>query len=859
MNKKQNEAVSIARESNTTWDIIAELSKQATTDVHTMLLRHFYSSASEEPTDDAAESSINVPLSRYMSYPAADIKELFTSLKMTKFMEEFAVNDGGEREESGEKKDKKHKNKNKNKNKNKKGGADGAASKKDQIRQDQVKVHAAKAADFFAKRDRATLNPNFRSNVVEVIVLYYLNVTHHTYTKKIIAEFMNAVLSLRDAFVYFEANLNPFVKQIVRSYFVYIQQNFPWQSLLSGYTRFLLNNHFKHTFQRAPKPFPEQAKLLDSIKATDAHRLYVLPWGVGTGKTAMLPPLTEIYRQVGYQTLYCVPFGPVRDQAAALLYRCGIPFAYVVPSVGGTQEEFELQPSFMCGEGVVPVAYIVHPEFVQYYIQYWQSYEELVDGNAALMDPRQNPPSVMLPNAKARYAHLTHAIWNPNFALALDEPSDSNPHMQWILNRLPETTFVMSATSWSLVSESVRQNYVARFEKQPITIEAQTVGVSTTLIGSWGESRAVLSPFSGIRTRAAFRQRLDFIKDKILWRRFLSAEVMVDWIRRSRQTDERYATRVQACMAYDFDLYTLSFDSLSERILEWCERLERDDRLDDGFYGALLAFEQAGGAVAQQQTPAQRLEAILTRDSYRFLGGCIIGVPDVGDTYPTISHLLSTFPSVEEVDRRIEKYRKETAERYAEWKRFPITKQTDLIKKHEKLKELENKRQSSLPIPEELIVNTGAYIEAQTGRPAPATTKLTRVQETVETGDPLQDVDGWQVTADKMKGNFDVENEEELLWRWKGVGGITMHKEFNMKNIRDSDAGYLAFLLVDAVGAHGLNLKIKHGILMKGEDGSMLTPETCFQMAGRVGRWGQDSTGFVYVTDQDIFDSVFAH
>ena len=155
--------------------------------------------------------------------------------------------------------------------------------------------------------------------------------------------------------------------------------------------------------------------------------------------------------------------------------------------------------------------------------------------------------------------------------------------------------------------------------------------------------------------------------------------------------------------------------------------------------------------------------------------------------------------------------------------------------------------------------NTGAYIEAQTGRPAPATTKLTRVQEMVETGDPLQDVDGWHVTADKMKGNFDVENEEELLWRWKGVGGITMHKEFNMKNIRDSDAGYLAFLLVDAVGAHGLNLKIKHGILMKGEDGSMLTQETCIQMAGRVGRWGQDSTGFVYVTDQDIFERVFAH
>jgi hypothetical protein len=115
--------------------------------------------------------------------------------------------------------------------------------------------------------------------------------------------------------------------------------------------------------------------------------MHVLPWCVGTGKTAMLGPIAEIYRRRGYQTIYCVPFGPVRDQSAALLYRCGIPFAYVVPEAttaaaeagddvpppaladGSPVPRFELQPSFMCAN-TAPVVYIVDPEFLQYYVCY---------------------------------------------------------------------------------------------------------------------------------------------------------------------------------------------------------------------------------------------------------------------------------------------------------------------------------------------------------------------------------------------------------------------------------------------------------------------------------------------------------
>ena len=69
----------------------------------------------------------------------------------------------------------------------------------------------------------------------------------------------------------------------------------------------------------------------------------LLQGDLGAGKTALIAPLSYIYQQMNYQTLYCVPFGPVRDQSAALLYRCGIPFAYVTQI---TDDSFELQPSY---------------------------------------------------------------------------------------------------------------------------------------------------------------------------------------------------------------------------------------------------------------------------------------------------------------------------------------------------------------------------------------------------------------------------------------------------------------------------------------------------------------------------------
>jgi hypothetical protein len=268
-----------------------------------------------------------------------------------------------------------------------------------------------------------------------------------------------------------------------------------------------------------------------------------------------------------------VPFGPVRDQSAALLYRCGIPFAYVVAADPAHGTAYELQPSYHCGDGRLPQVYIVDPAFVKYYTQYWAKFEALV-GEDGVLDPRENPPDIFIPKKK-RYVHLSHAIWNPDWVLLLDEPCEEDDDVRWVLHHLPPTAFVMSATSWELVDAEVQCRHEETRGKACVMVAARTVGVSTTLVGYWLESEPVLSPFHGIRTKAEFVTKLAFVRDKILWRRFLSAEVLLDWAVRMA----RAQTGLKLPIA--FDLATLTFDSISARVVEYADAIIAYDALDD--------------------------------------------------------------------------------------------------------------------------------------------------------------------------------------------------------------------------------------------------------------------------------------
>ena len=822
------------QENSITWDLIAESSKNETTAVHSMITKRF----SDLESSAVNENQIAMK-SSYLTYPADNLQELFDTVKLRRILRHFDIppapavlSDNNDNADGG-KRNKKTKKKTK-------------PSQRDIIKHQQIKELANQAKTFFEKTDRTTLREDFHNRVAEVVVLYYMHVAYYSFKDKVIQTFIDATFSLRDALQCFSTTVHPTVTYYAQQFMNNIKPVFPWKSFLQNYTHTLIRTHFKKHFQKALKPFPEQEALVQAVH-TDPHNLYVLPWGVGTGKTAMLPPLSQFYHQRGHQTLYCVPFGPVRDQSAALLYRCGIPFAYVVRTTGALKEQFELQPSFHCSDGKAPHVLIVDPEFVRYYMLYWQSFE-MTD---MVFDVREDPPDVYLPTTKKRYAHLSHLLWNDQFMLVLDEPCEEDDNIHWVLNNLPRTSFVMSATSWNMVDDTVKQLYTQRTSNQPHTIEATTIGVSTTLVGYWLKGNPVLSPFHGVKTKMEFVQKYDYVCNKVLWKRFLSANVLLDWASRIGKFLEGYTLTIA------FDIDTVTFDSICERVLNYCRTFIDDNDIGDDFYTSFFAFG-APKALCGGTMSTEFIHMLTTR-SAMYMGGCIVGTPTVKSTYDRLQPLLRDFPSLDELQQKIDVHRKAICSMYSDVHKMPVVKKADLARKRDKMREIEGKRNSSLPVPESLILNTPEYIQRyrqqlpKSNKPLP----YLRVQQLEESGDPSKGIDDWSMHLDLMGGSFWRKNEDALKWRWKGVGSIMDHKEFNMKNINDLEKGYVGFLLLDKLGAQGLNLKIRHGILMRGEDGSMLPASTCLQVAGRVGRWGQDDTGFVYLTEEELFWRVF--
>lgn len=829
-------ASSVTRESNVSWDILAEMSKQETTSVYTMVLKRFAElDAGTVPDGTQSASSAT----HYLSYPPDDISSLMKEYKVGHWLKEYdlAWGDGllPQTDTNDSKKQKKKSSKHKHKS--------NQLSAADRIRQTQVRTLATETyVQHFGKLKRTRLDPDFHSRVAESIVLYYAYVTHYSLKDTIVETFIDAAFSLRDALKVFSEAIHPEVLSLMKQFCAALQSKFPWPTFLKYYTHLLIRTHFKRKFKGAVKPFPEQEQLLQEIHA-DPFNLYVLPWGVGTGKTAMLPPLSMLYADVGYQTLYCVPFGPVRDQSAALLLRCGVPFAYIVEAPNALGTQWELQPSFHCSDGRLPEVFIVDPRFVQAYTEYW-------DKNTA-MDTMGHPPDIYIPSRKKRYAHLSHQIWNPQWILMLDEPSEEDEAVKWVLHHLPPTAFVMSATSWQLVNSDVKEHHKQRTGKACVTIPARTVGVSTTLIGYWMESEAVLSPFHGIESKQAFAKRLQYIRDKILWRRFLSAEVLLDWVVRMRRM------KPSLSLPFTFDLFAITFDSISERVLEFADTMVQSDLLTDEDFREFFRF----GNDKQPRTSGETLKHFITNESGKFMGGCIIGTPTVEETYEQMAPLLDDCPSIDDIQQTLDDHRKQHVAKYLTLEKIPVSKPEDRIRKQDKFRELDHQRWTTLPIPETLVLNTPEYLQRfkQPRFKNTKTLSYLRVHDLVETGDPSKGVDGWYLTPDTMQGvTFARDQEAKLQWRWKGVGSIIDHKEFNMKNIRDLDNHTVGFLLLDTLGAQGLNLKIRHGILMKGQDGSMLPTSTCLQVAGRVGRWGQDSTGYVYLMHKDMFHHMFA-
>lgn len=840
--QQQSNIANISMETDKTWDLIAEASKNENNNVFRMILEYY-------------KGSFQLDEKQYQSCPIETFASLFQQKPFIKLFRGVcdigsyswsAVDDetDSEDETSATASSKKKKDKKKDKNKKKKKTTNTA----DQIREKKIINDFKETIPFVLSGE--FYNQEFK--IVESIILHYISVVNNSYSEQNGEDFINALLSLRDSFDCFMSYLHPNFCDIVRRVLNHYGSKFPWKTFFKQFTKFLIKNHFTQTYQRATKPFPEQAEFIDLLKQSH-RRLFVLPWGVGCGKTASVSPVSYILNSCyGMQTFYCVPLGPVRDQTAANLYRCGIPFAYI--SQTGPQE-FELQPSFLCSYTKQPYVFIVETAFMEYYIRYWKSFLTLLFGedgcedvsDLSTIDVSENPPAIRIPRKK-RYAHITQNVWKYPFALIIDEPCDNDRHLGYIFNHLPETSVILSATSCHLVNEEVRQNYLEHnYNGSIVTVNAQTIGVSTTLIGYWLEDSPVISPFSGIKTREEFKAMTERISTSILWRRFMSPMVLVEWIEKIKPL------LPEGTLNHSFDLLTISYDQISKRLIDWTKTIYQTI-MDDGWYEATFRLGNSRGL-----SSSEILHNILEHKSYQFTGGCIIASPSIYRLYEMTDFLISRIPQVSDVKHTIEAHRRQIYGKFKDIMKITYNRD-NLHTKNDLLSELMNAQMKCIPIQPEMVINTPEYIKKHSNDEYKTYSKNIRFSLlhplTVEGELNENDPEEWKIYVDVIDGV----DEDYMRYKWVGLGSILDNKEFYMKSIRDSDSGIVSYLGVDHLGAYGLNLKITNAVLFEDDDSAThLTTGECLQMAGRVGRIGQESSGFVYITSEKLFKKLLGN
>lgn len=830
----------IARETSSSWELIAEASKFENKDVFEMLL-NFYHGREGNTLEQRYQSC---PFSHFQTiFQEKSIRSLFKQSHGKHY--QFVPSTTTPSTESKSK-----------------------SSKQNKVQEIKDKKIIK---DFNVALPTAITGDFGRFSIIELIYLNYISVIKKAFKNENANHFINAILSLRDAFDYFMTNENystlthPLTNSLVQSVLTYYEQEFPWSTFFNVYTKYLISNHFSQTYQKASKPFPEQRDLFTLLKQQRGpsvighQRLYILPWGVGCGKTACVAPLSYIFDHHHHMpTFYCVPLGPIRDQTASYLYRCGTPFTYIFQT---GEDTFYLDPSYHCKNEKDPHLFIVETSFMRYYLQYWESCKELFLGededDLSTIDISDNLPNVTTKihrdylhiNLKDHRGRTTNkikpSIWKPKFALILDEPCDNDPHLSFILQHLPETSVILSATSCHLITDEVRQQYQMNHpEGNIMTIEPQTIGVSTTLIGYWLENHPILTPFSNVSSRVEFKQRIDQIEQSILWRRFLSPTVLVNWIKTVKKQLPEGIT-----LNYSFDLLTISYDQISKRILDWA-KLIYQSMLQDEWYVQVFQFGNNN-----MKSREEMIHDIFQNESFKYTGGCIIGMPNLSTFYEDTQFLLTSVPSVDVIKQTISKGKREFYQKYNEIMNATYTRET-LSMKDYKLHELQNTLVKKIPIDPSLVVNTPEYIircSHELYKSYDGYLRFTTLHSLQEEGElKVNDPEAWNLFVEEINGV----SEDVMRTKWIGVSSILDNKEFYMKSIYDSDRGMISFLGVNELGAYGLNLKISHAILFNDEV-SPLPKSTCLQLAGRVGRIGQESTGYVYLTTPSLFQTLF--
>ena len=757
---------------------------------------------------------------------------------------------------------------------------------------------------------------SFYSKCIDLVLAYYFLRCNYFFNlcskaKQVSLEhlekYVDYVISFRDALDFFMPykTEQDFMFQIFENLFTVISKNVnPEYFLLYG-SKFLLMNQFKSKYQKSTKPFNEQLEFIQAM-VNNPRAMFVLPWGVGVGKTALLPVIAQYYMKDEFfkkKMFYCVFAGPVRDQNAAYLYRCGIPFALIVKGknykamknnggkpLSNTIPEYmwELQPSFHCNNDskVYPQIYIVEPEFMEYYIKYQYEIERLIRFDAV---NQIVPMSMFIPNKKKRYAHLQNRFLWPDrksFGIIIDEPDKSNEHLSYVLENLPESSFLMSATDTDLFTQNMRTSYMVRndnefnehdsdsekfnkdYPHEVITIEGKTIGVSTTLKAGFLPNSPVISPLHGVSSHSQFLRRLKKIKTNTSLQRFLSPQVfyylIFEIIAKFNPSEKYFFQDI-----IQLDIRSITFTVISEKILQ-CMAIISENKTSDDFYRINFQFPPDIVNVYSHKSSNEytdllrhQMNQLFTSRSHEFLDGCLIATHNIGFFLETIdpflSHRMQKNPnySLSSLETMVQE--NESACRLAmiNQQRHVMRSVEDEENALEERAEIMKRILRKIPIKQYDIFNTKSYIqkhcphffETNESEQCRFSDPLTLIQENNLNEDPVN----WKLSLPVSTNIPEYVN----LWNFFGLGCLDFSRENYLRAISNSDNGSTAYLLSDKNTAYGLNIKITHAVLTDLDPHTFLDKNAYFQMSGRVGRNNQNSTGDVLILSPLLFDHLF--
>jgi len=694
-------------------------------------------------------------------------------------------------------------------------------------------------------------------SIIEYIIIYYMHFVNksYKYIKKQkdldinIPLFFNSLFSVRDSYKDNSDLLEEAFKEQLNKFLEYYEKKVDYYVLIDNYSHYMFNNHYKNHFRHNIKLYKEQEYLLDKLEENDYTGIYILPWGIGCGKTSLVAPLSYLINSNSKKDtiFYCISKPPVKDQTAANMYRCGVPFAYIEQT---GEHSYIVNPSYHCKNDIMPIIYIVQNQFIV----------DFINKN----NDESSELSLTVPYHKRDYEHLKNLekqLYMYNYSLIIDEPDGSDSNLLYILDNLPKLTILMSATSHGLINEKrigkymKKNSYIDR-DKYINIIKMKDVKITTTLTSFWDDNQYILSPYTNCVNKHQLHMLTQLIEMDNIYKRFISPKVLIDLYNKLLKKKDYYKELDIELNLNELSIMDMKLDNIIYIVINFIKRLIKNNKVSDDIITELFKINKL-----RTKTEQHLYQELLETHTTLFTGGSLIGTSNIEKVYENIYKyklVKDDIIDINDLYHKLDKYTKSVRDNI---KRGLLSLKSEQIrlKKNEDDSYIASRRQAiyekfainKLPIENRYIINTKEFLNINDK----TTTNTNYVIPLlcIEKGDKESHIEKWSYDLDTT---LHVSQEKELC-RLVGIGSINeSNRLFYMKNIKDLNNGSLAYNISDSSGAFGLNLKIQSLILM--DDIIKETTEVILQKIGRVGRPGQLCTGFVYLTDYNIFEKLFS-